>query len=115
MLINADSMTAVADSNCIPTGVLRPVAGTPFDFKAPKRIGDDIDKTDYDQIKYGIGYDHNMVLNGTGMKLCATVFEPTSKRKMDCFTTEPGVQFYTGNWLDASRGKGKSGVPLAKR
>lgn len=116
VLINASAITAVADNKCIPTGELRPVGGTPFDFNAPKRIGDDIDKKEYDQIEYGTGYDHTFVLDGAeGMKYCATVFEPTTGRKMEICTTEPGVQFYTGNWMSAEQGKGKSGVPLARR
>jgi len=122
MLINADAFTPVQDKNAIPTGEVRPVESTPFDFLSPKSIGKDIDDTSDKQIEFGIGYDHNLVLKqmpeGTSantMRFCATVFEPTSKRKMDVFTTEPAVQFYTGNFMDAARGSGKKGVALGHR
>lgn len=116
MHINAESITAVADRGAIPIGEFRPVEGTPFDFMSPKRIGDGIDNTSDEQIEFGLGYDHNFVLReAIGMHFCAAVFEPSSFRKMEVFTTEPGVQFYTGNFMDAKLGMGKAGIPLAHR
>lgn len=108
MMINADRYTPVNET-LIPTGELAPVEGTPFDFTAPTPIGDRID-ADHVQIKYGGGYDHNFVLNKEqegGLSLAATVYEPTSGRVMEVHTTEPGVQFYAGNFLDGTlTGKG---------
>ncbi len=105
--INADRFTPV-DSGLIPTGELRSVEGTPFDFRQARAIGERIDVDD-EQIKFGKGYDQNFVLNrsGSGLELAARVMEPKSGRVMEVLTTEPGVQFYTGNNLDGSiRGKG---------
>lgn len=103
--IYADTFTPV-DSNLIPTGELREVSGTPFDFRTPQRIGARIDE-DYDQLKLGRGYDHSFVLNGEGLRLAASVVDPASGRKLEVLTTQPGVQFYTGNHLDGSvTGKG---------
>lgn len=105
--INADSFTPV-DQGLIPTGELRPVEGTPFDFRQPHAIGERIDGKDQ-QLVYGKGYDHNFVLNGSAGSLrpAARVTEPGSGRVMEILTTEPGVQFYTGNFLDGTiRGKG---------
>jgi aldose 1-epimerase len=107
--IHADRFTPV-DSTLIPTGELRPVAGTPFDFTEPASIGARIG-AENEQIDFGGGYDHNFVLNGDvgALKAAARVAEPTSGRVMDVHTTEPGVQFYTGNFLDGSMtGKGVS-------
>jgi aldose 1-epimerase len=94
---NADKYTPV-DEGLIPTGELRSVKDSPMDFTKPMTIGSRIK-----QIHIG-GYDHNFVLNGKSgeMKLCARVYEPTSGRVMEIHTTEPGVQFYTGNFLDGS-------------
>jgi aldose 1-epimerase len=106
--INADKFTPV-DSTLIPTGELRPVAGTPVDFRAPTVIGTHIDETNNEQIKFGNGYDHNFVLNKNGneLSLAARVSEPTSGRTLEVWTTEPSVQFYTGNFLDGTlTGKG---------
>ena len=102
MQINADYITRV-DKTLIPTGELWPVGGTPFDFRQPTPIGDRID-ADHEQIKYGGGYDHNFVINGEAGQLrwCARVFETTSGRRLEVLTTEPGVQFYTGNFLDGT-------------
>ncbi len=102
MMLNADKFTPV-DKTLIPTGELRPVAGTPMDFTTPARIGDRIDATD-EQIQFGGGYDHNWVLNNQSgkLELGGRVVEPTSGRVMEFFTTQPGVQFYTGNFLDGS-------------
>jgi len=98
--INADRFTPV-DATLIPTGELRPVAGTPFDFRTPHAIGARIG-TDDEQLRLGRGYDHNWVLNttGSGMTLAATVTEPGSGRSLEVRTTQPGVQFYTGNFMD---------------
>ena len=105
--IVADRFTPV-DATLIPTGELRPVAGTPFDFRKPTRIGARIAAED-EQIRFGQGYDHNFVLNGPAgtLRLVARVTEPSSGRVLEVETTEPGVQFYTGNFLDGSlKGKG---------
>ena len=108
MMINADAFLPV-DDTLIPTGERRPVKGTPFDFTAPKAIGKHIN-ADYEQLKfYPCGYDHCYVLNNQDGKLalCARVEDKASGRIMEVFTTEPGVQFYTGNFLDATNvGKG---------
>ena len=107
IMINADSFTPV-DSGLIPTGELRPVKGTPMDFITPTAIGARVNQ-DYRQLVYGKGYDHNWVLNGWDgtMKLAARVHEPTTGRIMEVLTTEPGIQFYCGNFLDGSNiGKG---------
>ena len=107
MMINADNTTPV-DSTLIPTGEIKSVEGTPFDFRKPTAIGARIDANDQ-QIKYGPGYDHNFVLNrkGEGLSLAARVAEPTTGRVMEVSTTEPAVQFYTGNFLDGTlTGKG---------
>ena len=100
--INADKFTPV-DGGLIPTGELRPVAGTPFDFTAPHAVGERINSTD-EQIKLGGGYDHNWVLNKktNEMSLAARVHEPTSGRTMEVWTTQPATQFYTGNFLDGT-------------
>jgi len=110
----ADKYTPV-DKGLIPTGELRAMAGTPFDFTKARRIGEFIDADD-EQIKFGGGYDHNFVFRsqpGT-MRLGARVTDPASGRVMDVTTTEPGVQFYTGNFLDGSI-VGRTGKPYVKR
>jgi aldose 1-epimerase len=114
MLINADRFTPVA-KGLIPTGELRPVKGTPFDFAKPTAIGARIGADD-EQLKLGLGYDHNWVLNkvGKGMTLAARVHEPTTGRTMDVLTTEPGLQFYSGNFLDGSN-VGKQGAAYKHR
>ena len=107
LMIAADRYTPV-DSTLIPTGVLAPVAGTPFDFRAPHRIGERIGADD-EQLRFGGGYDHNFVLTrpDTGLALAARVTEPVSGRTLEVRTTEPGIQFYSGNFLDGSiTGKG---------
>ncbi len=108
-MINADRFTPV-DAGLIPTGELKPVAGTPFDFTKPTAIGARIEAND-EQIKFGKGYDHNWVLNKTGNDLtkAAEVNEPKTGRVMEVWTTEPALQFYTGNFLDGTlKGKGKT-------
>jgi aldose 1-epimerase len=104
--IDADRYTPV-DATLIPTGELRSVAGTPMDFRQPTRIGAHIREVG----TAPVGYDHNYVVNGGGGKLApvATVYEPTSGRVMDVASTEPGVQFYSGNFLDGTV-TGKKGV-----
>jgi len=108
--INADRFTPV-DATLIPTGELRPVQGTPFDFRQPHAIGERIGSSD-EQIKRGKGYDHNFVLNGQmgTLRQVVHVVDPASGRTLDVSTTEPGVQFYTGNFLDG-KVKGKGGKP----
>jgi aldose 1-epimerase len=107
LTINADRFTPV-DSGLIPTGELRNVDGTPFDFRQPHPIGERINADD-EQIKLGRGYDHNWVLNrsGNGLELAARVLDPKSGRVLEVLTTEPAIQFYTGNFLDGTfKGKG---------
>ena len=99
--IPADRYTPT-DSAQIPTGELAPVAGTPFDFRRPTAIGERVDEPD-PQLTYAGGYDHNWVLGEPGpRKLAARVYEPHSGRTLTVHTTEPGVQFYSGNFLDGS-------------
>lgn len=114
LTLNADRYTPV-DSTLIPTGELAPVAGTPFDFRTPTAIGARIDQPD-PQLKNGGGYDHNMVLTKSGneLSLAASVFEPTTGRTLTVHTTEPGVQFYSGNFLDGTL-TGKRGRVYGKR
>ncbi|MDQ3686326.1 MAG: galactose mutarotase [Acidobacteriota bacterium] len=106
MMINADRFTP-ADATQIPTGEIRSVKGTPLDFTQPTRIGARIDDN-YEQIVLGKGYDHNWVLNkkDNSLTLAARVYEPTSGRVLEVSTTEPGVQFYSGNYLTGVKGKG---------
>lgn len=104
LLINADAYTPV-DAGLIPTGELRSVAGTPFDFRESHRIGERIRDGSDAQIVIGRGYDHNFVLNGgvTAMpKLAARMEDPVSGRVMELYTTEPGLQIYSGNFLDGT-------------
>lgn len=104
--IFADRMTPV-NNKLIPTGELKAVAGTPFDFTTPHAVGERIGQKD-EQLAFGKGYDHNFVLNRQGgeLFLAARVEEPTSGRILEVLTTEPGIQFYCGNFLDGIRGKG---------
>jgi aldose 1-epimerase len=114
--INADRFTPV-DNNLIPSGELRPVKGTPMDFTSPTKIGARIDDK-YDQITLGHGYDHNFVINrksnDPGMVLAARVYEPSSGRVLEVSTTQPGLQFYTGNFLDGTV-TGKQGHVYKRR
>jgi len=107
--INADNFTPV-DSSLIPTGEIRPVAGTPFDFRESKPIGKDINVPD-EQMQFGRGYDHNWVLNGYPgqVRPVASLYEPQSGRLMEVLTDQPGIQFYSGNFLDSTL-IGKGGV-----
>ncbi len=105
--INADRFTPI-DAGLIPTGELKSVKGTPFDFTQPTAVGARINQDD-EQLKLGKGYDHNFVINrpDSGLALAARVREARSGRVMEVWTTEPGVQFYTGNFLDGTiTGKG---------
>ena len=96
--IDAEAITEV-DANLIPTGRLRPVAGTPFDFRQPQRIGARLHADD-PLLRYGSGYDHNYVLSpAEGLRAVAWVRDPRSGRQMEVLTTEPGVQLYTANHL----------------
>jgi aldose 1-epimerase len=112
--INAARFTPV-DAGLIPTGELRNVKGTPFDFSAAHPIGERIEAVD-EQIRFGKGYDHNWVLDGAAgkLRLAARVSESTSGRVLEVLTTEPGLQFYTGNFLDGSI-HGKGGKTYAHR
>ena len=102
MMINADRFTPT-DSTQIPTGELRSVSGTPFDFRKPIAIGARINDHN-EQLIAGKGYDHNFVLNreGPGLVLAARAVDPESGRVLEVFTTQPGVQFYTGNYLNGT-------------
>ncbi len=113
--IGAQELTLMAsrftpvDASLIPTGELRSVAGTPFDFREARKIGERID-ADEEQLRFAGGYDHNFVLdrdNPEGLELAARVVDPRSGRCLEVFTTEPAIQFYSGNFLD--------GVPTGKQ
>ena len=116
IMLNADRFTPV-DKTLIPTGELRPVQGTPLDFNHPTAIGARIDDP-YEQLALGHGYDHNFVLNRAdkdgGLTLAARVHEPTSGRVLEVSTTEPAVQFYSGNFLDGTI-VGKNGHVYKRR
>lgn len=105
LMLNADNLTPV-DATLIPTGKIESVKGTPFDFTKPTAIGARINDK-HEQMVFGGGYDHNFVINraGPGLVLAARAYDPTSGRVLVVDTTEPGVQFYTGNFLDGSTGK----------
>ena len=114
LTLDADRFTSV-DSTLIPTGELTPVEGTPFDFRTPTPIGARING-DHPQLKNGNGYDHNWVVNRTGNGLvhAARVEDPATGRTLDVSTTEPGIQFYAGNFLDGTI-TGKGGHVYARR
>ena len=116
LMLNADRFTPV-DKNLIPTGELRPVKGTPLDFTTSTKVGARIDDA-YDQMVLGHGYDHNWVINrkskDDGLVLAARMYEPTSGRVLEVSTTQPGVQFYTGNFLDGTV-TGKQGLVYKRR
>ncbi len=112
--INADFYLPI-DSTAIPTGEIRKVEGTPFDFRTPKPVGQDID-ADNEQIKNGAGYDHCFVLNKREegeLSFAAKVIEPKSGRTMEVYTTEPGMQVYSDNWSDGF--KGANGATFPRR
>jgi aldose 1-epimerase len=113
--INANLYTPV-DATLIPTGNLESVNNTPFDFTEFTEVGSRID-SDHQQIVYGLGYDHNFVLDKgitAGPELAASIYDPKSGRQLDVYTTEPGIQFYGGNFLDGSD-TGKRGEPYLHR
>ena len=116
LMLNAKKYTPV-DEGLIPTGEMPDVEGTPFDFTTAKPIGRDIEQ-DNEQLKFGLGYDHNFVLDKggdeKGLTLAARVYEPTTGRVLEIHTTEPGIQFYCGNFLDG-RLKGKAGKTYVHR
>ena len=112
--INADFYIPI-DEVSIPTGEIRFVKGTPFDFRTPKTIGQDIN-ADHEQIKNGAGYDHCFVLNKREegeLSFAARIMEPVTGRTMEVYTTEPGVQLYTDNWADGY--KGQHGATFPRR
>ena len=113
LLINADEITPL-DERSVPDGSFMPVAGTPFDFKDFKRIGDDID-ADHQQIEYGAGFDHNFVISGTGLRTAARAYSDKSGIALECRTDRPGMQLYTSNFLGESEGTGKGGKPYFRR
>jgi aldose 1-epimerase len=115
LLINADQYTPIA-ADLIPTGELENVASTPMDFRAVTEIGSRLEE-DFCQLKYGKGYDHNWILNRKSLKdieLAASISEPGSGRFMEVYTTQPGIQFYGGNFFDGKT-IGKSGKPYSYR
>ena len=111
LVINADKFVPV-DSGLIPTGELRPVTGTPFDFTTPHTVGERI-REQYDQLALGGGYDHTYILNNTE-EVDATVYDPLTGRFMEVLSDQPGVQFYCGNFLDGTL-KGHGGKPYIYR
>lgn len=115
LFVNADHFTPV-DSTFMTTGEIAPVAGTPMDFTKPKVIGSEIDNYDYVQLKNGNGYDHNWVLNTGGdvKQLAAKVTSPDSGIALEVYTNEPGIQIYTGNFLDGTA-TGKKGIVYHQR
>lgn len=116
LTVHADRFTPV-DEGLIPTGELRSVEDTPFDFREATAIGDRIEADD-EQLTFGGGYDHNFVLNGWeddgALRFATLLHEPVSGRKMEVLTTEPGLQFYSGNFLDGTD-MGKGGVVYEHR
>jgi aldose 1-epimerase len=114
MMINAGFFTPI-DSTLIPTGEIRKVEGTPLDFRKSTPIGERIDADD-EQMKFGKGYDFNFVINhgGHGLTLAARAKDPETGRVLEVLTTQPGVQFYTGNFLDGTV-RGRDGKVYGKR
>jgi aldose 1-epimerase len=115
LTINADQFTPV-DESFMTTGEILPVEGTPMDFRNPTLIGERIDNYEFEQLKFGDGYDHNWVLNTAGdiSKVAATVYSPQTGILLEVYTTEPGLQVYSGNFLDGSF-IGKNGAVYNKR
>lgn len=114
LYLNADAFTPV-DSTFMTTGEIRPVSGTPMDFRVPKAVGASMDLSD-EQVKNGNGYDHNWVLNTKGnlMEVAAKLVSPHSGIALEVYTNEPGIQVYSGNFLDGSL-KGKKGIVYNRR
>ena len=115
LTLNADNFTP-CDNTYMTTGEILPVAGTPMDFTKGKEIGKEIDNYSYEQLKNGNGYDHNWVLNtkGDDTKCAAKLYSPVTGIYVEVYTNEPGIQFYSGNFLDES-GTGKQGQKMEKR
>lgn len=115
LTINADGFTPV-NTTFMTTGEISNVEGTDMDFRTPTLVGERINNYEYDQLKNGDGYDHNWVLNTNGdiNKVAATVYNPQTGIELDVFTTEPGLQVYTGNFLDGTI-TGKKGIVYEKR
>ncbi len=114
VMINADGFTPI-DSTFMTTGEISKVEGTPFDFRTAKTVGQDIN-ADNEQLRNGLGYDHNFVLNtnGDSTAVAASIYDATTGIRMEVYTTEPGLQFYTGNFLDG-KDKGKKGAAYPLR
>ena len=115
LYVNADTYTPV-DSTYMTTGEILPVKGTPMDFTTPKAVGQDIDKFEFEQVKNGNGYDHNWVLNTNGdiTQLAAKLTSPESGISLEVYTNEPGIQVYSGNFLDGTL-SGKKGIVYNQR
>ena len=115
LYVNADNFTPV-DETYMTTGEITPVKDTPLDFTTPKVLGQDIDKFEFEQMKFGNGYDHNWVLNSKGdvNVLAAKLLSPTTGIFVEVYTNEPGIQVYSGNFLDGTA-KGKKGIAYAQR
>ena len=115
LYVNADNFTPV-DETYMTTGEITPVKDTPLDFTTPKVLGQDIDKFEFEQMKFGNGYDHNWVLNSKGdvNVLAAKLLSPTTGIFVEVYTNEPGIQVYSGNFLDGTA-KGKKGITYAQR
>lgn len=115
LYVNADNFTPV-DETYMTTGEITPVKETPLDFTTPKVLGQDIDKFEFEQMKFGNGYDHNWVLNSKGdvNVLAAKLLSPTTGIFVEVYTNEPGIQVYSGNFLDGTA-KGKKGITYAQR
>ena len=115
LYVNADAYTPV-DSTYMTTGEILPVKDTPMDFTTPKAVGQDIDKFEFEQVKNGNGYDHNWVLNTNGdiTQLAAKLTSPTSGISLEVYTNEPGIQVYSGNFLDGTL-SGKKGIIYNQR
>ena len=115
LMINADAFTPV-DTTFMTTGEIADVQGTDMDFRTPTLVGERIDNYEYEQLKNGDGYDHNWVLNNAGdiSTVAATVYYPGTGIELSVFTTEPGMQVYTGNFLDGTV-TGRDGIVYNKR
>lgn len=116
-IVQLDCSTfTMADDESIPHGEITPVAGTPMDFTTPHAIGERINDTSYDPIKWGGGYDHNYVIDNPSLtKEFGSLYDPKSGRKMLMYTDLPGVQLYAGNFIGEPAGSGKGGVTYNKR
>jgi aldose 1-epimerase len=115
LVIDADNVTPVIDQSMIPTGEVADIRGTELDFTTPHPVGERIE-ADNPQLVYGTGYDFNYIINKESgvLAFAASAYEPESGRYLEVFTTEPGIQLYTGNFLNGTE-IGKSGKPYTKR